>query len=90
MIPGLERLAAEGTVLLTTGKTMKPAVRSDVDVAAQELECSLCPWQQNWICEHMHAKCCSGAQRKIGGLKEAIRRVGFECPIRGQKRTNTN
>ena len=81
MIPGLERLMVNGVLPATTGKASKPAIRTDSDVAAQELECSICPWQQNWICEHMHSKCCSGVQRRIGGLKEAIRRVGFECPL---------
>lgn len=79
MIPGLHLLGV--ALPVTTGRTVKPAQRTDAEVAAQELECSLCKWNLNWICEHMHARCCSGAQRKIGGLKESIRRIGFECPL---------
>jgi hypothetical protein len=61
----------------------KPQLRSDSEAAAQEAICALCKWNinGNWICEHVDAKCCSGAQRRIGGLKEAIRRVGFRCPL---------
>jgi hypothetical protein len=59
----------------------KPQLRPDAEIAAQEAICAICGWNQDWICEHSAAKCCSGKQRRAGGLKAALRLVGFMCPL---------
>ena len=66
-----------------TGRVVisKSPVRPDAESAAQEVICALCRFNVGWICEHSGARCCSGKQRRAGGLKAAIRLVGFQCPI---------
>jgi hypothetical protein len=74
---------AAGRVAAANGRRIfvpPVGIRSDAEVAAQEMECAVCKFNVCWICEHSGCFICSGKQRYNGGLKIYIRRTDFKCP----------
>ena len=52
--------------------------RSPAEIEHIQAICAECPWNINWVCEHLGCKTCQ--QRRSGGLKNYFVDPKFKCP----------